>query len=197
MKWAVPDGVLILFSQGSISGSLTGHWNSQFHSVIMEHSLFGVNRSWLGKPVFLSLLGSSEGCVCARVRLFVTPWIITHQAPLSMGFFRQEYWSGLPLPPPRDLPILGIKPTSPMSPALAGRFFNTEPPGKPSNEAAPLSCLNFTGFNRKYASYQEPGKSKAEKKKKSTDTTAGWQEMLKESYKNFKVVIIKMPLKQL
>ena len=48
--------------------------------------------------------------------------------PLSMGFSRQEYWSGLPCPPPGDLPNPGIKPKSP---ALAGRFFTTEPPGKP------------------------------------------------------------------
>ena len=54
--------------------------------------------------------------------------IIAHQASLSMGFPRQEYWSGLPFPSPGDLPDLGIKPTSL---ALSGRFFITEPPGKP------------------------------------------------------------------
>ena len=48
-----------------------------------------------------------------------------------MGFPRQEYWSALPLPPPGDLPNRGIEPMSPASPALAGRFFTTEPPGKP------------------------------------------------------------------
>ena len=58
---------------------------------------------------------------------FATPWTVAHQAPLSMGFPSQEYWSGLPFPSPGDLPDLGIKP---MSPALAGRFFTTEPPGK-------------------------------------------------------------------
>ena len=56
---------------------------------------------------------------------FVTPGTVTHQAPLSMGFSRQEYWSGLPCPPPRDLPIPGIEPASLMSPALAGSFFTT------------------------------------------------------------------------
>ena len=60
-----------------------------------------------------------------EVRLFATPWTVAHQAPLSMGFSRQEYWSGLPCPPPRDLPNLGIEPLSLMSPALAGRFFTT------------------------------------------------------------------------
>ena len=52
------------------------------------------------------------------IQLFETPW--THQAPLSMGFSRQEYWSGLPFPPPGDFPDPGIEP---VSPALAGGFF--------------------------------------------------------------------------
>ena len=58
----------------------------------------------------------------------------TLQAPLSMEFSRQEYWSGLPFPTPQDLPNPGIELTSPASPAipaLAGRFFTTAPPGKP------------------------------------------------------------------
>ena len=57
------------------------------------------------------------------VRLFVTPWTVAHQAPLSVGFSSQEYWSGLPFPPPEDLPDPGIKPTSLVTPALAGGFF--------------------------------------------------------------------------
>ena len=55
-----------------------------------------------------------------------------------MGFFRQEDWNGLPFPPPGDLRNLGIKPTSPVSPALAGGFFSTEPLGKPV-----LSCFSI------------------------------------------------------
>ena len=57
--------------------------------------------------------------------LFATPWTVACQAPLSMGFPRQEYWSGLPCPPPGDLPEQGIKPSSLMFPTLAGRFFTT------------------------------------------------------------------------
>ena len=57
------------------------------------------------------------------IQLFVTLWPVAHQAPLSMGFSRQEYWSRLPCLPPGDLPDPGIKPTSLMSPALAGGFF--------------------------------------------------------------------------
>ena len=61
----------------------------------------------------------------SHVQLFMTLWTVAHQAPLSMGFSRQEYWNGLPCPPPGDLPNLGIKLMSFMSPALAGRFFTT------------------------------------------------------------------------
>ena len=64
---------------------------------------------------------------------FSTPWTVAHQAPLSMTFSRQEYWNGLPFPPSGDLPDSGMEPTSPASPGLAGRFFATEPPGKPHN----------------------------------------------------------------
>ena len=60
------------------------------------------------------------------VQLLTTPWTITLQAPLSMGLFRQEYWNGLPFPPPTgDLPNPGIKTISPMFPALAVGFFTT------------------------------------------------------------------------
>ena len=59
-----------------------------------------------------------------HAQLFVTPWTIARQAPLSVGFSRQEYWSGLSFPPPGEL-------SNPGSLALAGRFFTTEPPGKP------------------------------------------------------------------
>ena len=64
-------------------------------------------------------------CVLSHVQLCATPWTVAHQAPLSMGFFRQEYWSGLPCPPPGDLPNPGIKPVSLVSLALTGRFFTT------------------------------------------------------------------------
>ena len=79
-------------------------------------------------------------CVCVYVHAlncsvvpdsFVTPWTVARQTPLSMGFLRQEYWSGLPFPSPGDLPHPGIEPASPVSPALAGGFFTTDSPGKP------------------------------------------------------------------
>ena len=54
----------------------------------------------------------------SHVRFFATLWTVSCQALLSIGFFRQEYWSGLPCPPPGDLPNPGTEPTSPVSPAL-------------------------------------------------------------------------------
>ena len=70
-------------------------------------------------------------CVCTHVRVLshsvmsdsATSWTVAHQAPLSVGFSRQEHWSGLPCPPPGDLPDSG---TEPMSPTLAGGFLTTE-----------------------------------------------------------------------
>ena len=63
----------------------------------------------------------------SRVRLFATPWTVAYQAPPSMGFSRQEYWSGVPLPSPGDLPNPGIEPGSP---ALQADALPSEPPGK-------------------------------------------------------------------
>ena len=80
------------------------------------------------------------------VLLFVASWTVAHQAALSMGFPRQEYWSGLPFSSPWDLPNPGIEPTPS---ALAGRFFNTEPhqgrpkeaPGDSGGQRSPLLLL--------------------------------------------------------
>ena len=84
-------------------------------------------------------------CVCVKslshVRLFATPWTVARQVPLSMGFSRQEYWNGLPFPPPEDLPNPG---TEPSSPALAGGFFTAEPPGKPKCSIKAVIINMFT-----------------------------------------------------
>ena len=74
-------------------------------------------------------------CLCllsrfSHFRVLATPWTVVHQAPLAMGYSRQEHWSGLSFPPPEDLPDPGIELVSPASLALAGRFFTTEPPEK-------------------------------------------------------------------
>ena len=82
------------------------------------------NHSQGHNPVF-QLLVHGGGCVLSRVRLFVIPWNVARQAPLSMEFSRQEHWIGLPFPLPGDLPNPGIEPMSPVSPLLADRFFTS------------------------------------------------------------------------
>ena len=91
--------------------------------------------------IFISLKPHSYNVLCCpvlshfnHVGLFVTPWTVASQAPLFMGFSRQEYWSGLLCPPPGDRPNPGIKLTSLVSPALQADSFPTEPPGKPCKE---------------------------------------------------------------
>ena len=75
----------------------------------------------------------------SHIRLFATPWTVAYQAPLSMKFSRQEYWSGLPYPSPGDLPDPGIKP---MFPALQADTLSSEPPGNPKKV--------FIAVKRKY-----------------------------------------------
>ena len=79
--------------------------------VLLGHKLSGIHAQLL-----------------SQVQIFVTPWTVAHQTSLSMGFPRQECWSGWLFPPAGDLPHLEVKP---MAPALAGGFFATELPGKP------------------------------------------------------------------
>ena len=76
-------------------------------------------------------------CACVLSCSVMPDSLLPCQAPLSMGFFRSEYCSELPFPPPGDLPNPGIEPTSPISPALAAKFFITEPSGKPLNLSLP------------------------------------------------------------
>ena len=73
------------------------------------------------------------------VQLFVIPWTVGHQVPLSMGFPRQEYWSRLQFPSPEDLPNPGVEP---ISPALASGFFIAEPPGKPICQNAIINIVS-------------------------------------------------------
>ena len=84
--------------------------------------------SWLGHPGHSTQerwcppQGYSCACVLSCIWLFVSPWTVTHQALLSIEFSRQEYWSGLPCPPPGDLSDPGIEQASPASSTLSGRF---------------------------------------------------------------------------
>ena len=80
---------------------------------------------------------------CFRcVQIFATPWTVVHQAPLSMGLSRQEYWSGFPCPPPGDLSHSGIEPEILMSPALQAGSLPLAPPGKPLFNKTTLINLN-------------------------------------------------------
>ena len=92
--------------------SITTNWDLSLGLKIVQHKQ--INKCG---PYILSRF--------SQVWVFVNLWIVAHQAALSMGFSRQEYWSGLPWPPPEDLPNPGIEPKSLTSPALAGRFFTT------------------------------------------------------------------------
>ena len=74
-------------------------------------------------------LGGGGGLVTKSCLTLATPWTIDCQAPLSIGFSRQEYWNGLPFPSPGDLPDSGIEPSSP---TLQADSLTSEPPGKPS-----------------------------------------------------------------
>ena len=115
------------------------------YSIEKGNSLSEPSR-WKHQWVFLLSCFSS-------VWLFVAPWTVTCQAPLSMGFSRQEYWSGLPFPPPGDLPNPGVELESLGSPALAGWFCTTSATwetrwvcnGSHGNSAASCvcSCLTF------------------------------------------------------
>ena len=111
-----------------------------------SNSLCDQTRSFSGVNMHRNHLGSGGNagsdsaalswgmCTCvyasvAQPCLFVTPWTVAHQAPLSMGFFRQEYWNGLPFSSSRDLPGPGIEPASP---ALRADSLPAEPSGSPS-----------------------------------------------------------------
>ena len=90
-------------------------------------SVCGFSQARILEWVAISFSKVLHACMLSHVshaQLFATPWTEALQAPLSMGFSRQEYWSGLPCPPPGDLPDPGIEPTSLMSPALAGGFIS-------------------------------------------------------------------------
>ena len=104
-------------------------------SILTEHKLYFSFIEYQRCAVHYGKCFQHVCCVCVRalshVWPFATLWTVAHQTPLSMGFSRQEYWSGLPFPSPGDLPNPEMEPASPVSPALAGGFFTAEPPGSP------------------------------------------------------------------
>ena len=88
--------------------------------------------------------------VVSAYSVVATPWTVVRQASPSMGFFRTEYWNGLPFPPPEGLPKPRIKPTSP---ALAGGLFTTEPSGKPLYLLDSNKMLKNEDVNKSVTSY--------------------------------------------
>ena len=104
--------------------SLFSHWRK----VLLEFMTFSPSAE-----------GNSVVQPLSCIQLFASPWTIAHQAPLSMGFSRQEYWSGLP---PLSLGHLLRRGMKTMSPALAGGFLTTEPPGKPRGTSWELLIPN-------------------------------------------------------
>ena len=103
----------------------------------MREVVFGGRHATLSLGWKLSING---GCLHGfiQVWLFVTLWIVACQTPLCMRFSRQEYWSGLPCPPPGDLPNPGIEPRSP---TLQANYLSAEPPRKPKNTGLGIRSL--------------------------------------------------------
>ena len=100
-------------------------------------ALFFASYVW----VIVMLFGKSVRVHSVTSNSFVTPWTVAHEAPLSMGFPRQEYWSGLPFPPPEDLLNPGIEPGSP---ALQADSLPLSHPGKPKDPAFSFECIGYS-----------------------------------------------------
>ena len=113
-----------LCSQDLNLAKVTRQWNSSFSYTISLVSCTS-NKIPSASPCMCML-------TCFRpVQLFLTPWTVACQAPLSMGFSRQEHWSGLPYPPPGDLPDPGMEPVSPAFPALLANSLLLSHQGNP------------------------------------------------------------------
>ena len=112
-------------------------WDSGSQTCWALHPYNKLNKYRKTQKAFVHVNYIYEYIPCIHDQLFnhvwlsVTLWTIAHQAPLPMGFPRQEYWTGLLFPPPGNLLDPGIELMSPASPANAGRFFTAETPGKP------------------------------------------------------------------
>ena len=111
----------------TVFGALDGHSHSfqDSHQPTVQTQTVSALE---GRETTVLQICSREAKSLSRVRLFAAPWTVAHQAPLSVGFPGQEYWSGLPFPSPGGLPDPGIEP---VSPELSGGFFTTESPEKP------------------------------------------------------------------
>jgi len=122
---------------GSQSRTRLSDWSDLIWLLLIYDSCFLTIHGYM---TFLAILDSFSKCIQSAcrvsylscVQLFATLWTVVYQAPLSMEFSRQEHCSGLPCPPPGDLPDPGIEPACSTSSALASGFFPTSAPGKPT-----------------------------------------------------------------
>ena len=148
------DWLDLLADQGTFKRLLQHHsskasilWHSAFFTVQLSHPYMTTGKTialtrwtFVGKvmSLLLNMLSRpwSEVKLLSHVRLFATPWTAAYQAPPSMGFSRQEYWSALPFPSPGDLLDPGVEPGSPSFQADA---LTSEPPGKPQGHSK-LPC---------------------------------------------------------
>ena len=96
----------------------------------------------MGVYIYVCIHICMHACVFSRVQLFATPWTVTSQLPLSMGFPSQEYWSELPFPTPGDLPNSEMEPTSPLVPTLGSLW--SAPPGEPVDTHAHMYTRQFS-----------------------------------------------------
>ena len=136
-----------------ISTYLALTWNMCYHypHSRLRDKLLMVTQSWedlrseCRKLLECAVFHLSCASCFSPAWLCETPWTVGHQAPLCMGFPKQEYWSGLPCPSPGDLPDPGIKPSSLTSPAFAGRFFTSSTTWEAQECATNLNtvCLPF------------------------------------------------------
>ena len=135
------NGILLWYPQADLYRmDVQGRWIWEWESIPGKENSWV--KMWRPEITQHTCAQGIHVCMCiqslSRVWLFVIPWTVAHQAPLSMGFPRQEYWRGLPFPPPGDLPNPGIELATLEVPALEGKFFTTEPPGNPLRSISKL-----------------------------------------------------------
>ena len=139
--------LMTLQSSGSKSASRrctrTRVWSDGAPVSDQSHGVNHGTGHWVLLISLFLIFARVRAHLLSRCQLFATAWTVVCQAPLSMGVFRQEFWSSLPFPSPGHPPNPGIKPLSLTSAALTGRFFTTGPPGTPFVVFVNLICRSL------------------------------------------------------